>query len=119
MTQVVMGLRDTSITDSARLISQRCWLPVARRSSRRGVGLIHAAASGRAVLGSAWIGLAVRITLGSTPSAPIDSPRLRTSRNFALLSGEGGQDLSLLALGHIEVIKGIGKFRGDFVEHGG
>jgi hypothetical protein len=62
---------------------------------------------------------AVRITLGSTPSAPIDSPRLRTSRNFALISGEGGQDLSLLGLGHVEVIKSVGKFRRDFVEHGG
>jgi hypothetical protein len=49
----------------------------------------------------------------------MDSPRLRTGRNLALLSSEGGQDLSLLSLGHLEVIKGVGKFRRDFVEHGG
>jgi hypothetical protein len=73
----------------------------------------------RVVFGSPWIEFAVRITPGSTPAAPVDSPRLRTGCNFALLSSEGGQDLSLLTLGHLEVIKRVGKFRTDFVEHGG
>src|SRR5256885_14538631 len=56
---------------------------------------------------------------GSTPTAPIDRPRLRTSRDFTLPSSEGGQHFSLLALGHLEMIKGEAKLRSDFVEHGG
>jgi hypothetical protein len=49
------------------------------------------------VFGSPWVEFAIRITPGSTPAAPIDSPRLRTGGNFALLSSEDGQDLPLLA----------------------
>ncbi len=60
-----------------------------------------------------------QITLSSTPATPVDSPRLGTSRNLTLPSAEGGQDFALLALGHLEVIKGEAKFRGDFVEHPG
>src|SRR5260221_13136054 len=56
---------------------------------------------------------------GSTPTAPIDRPRLRTSRDFTLPSSEGAQHFSLLALGHLEMIKGEAKLRSDFVEHGG
>ena len=56
---------------------------------------------------------------GSTPTAPIDRPRLRTSRDFTLPSSEAGQHFSLLALGHLEMIKGEAKLRSDFVEHGG
>src|SRR5258708_6787485 len=58
-----------------------------------------------------------RFTLGSTPATPIDGPLAGTSRNFTLPSTEGGQDFSLLALGHLEVIKSTAKFRMDFVEH--
>src|SRR5436309_4326319 len=39
-----------------------------------------------------------RITPGSTPTAPIDRPRLRTSRDFTLPSSEGTQHFTLLAL---------------------
>ena len=60
---------------------------------------------------------AAPVTPGSMPAAPVDRPRLRTGGNFALLCGEGGQHLLLLALGHVEVIQGVGQFRGDFVEH--
>ncbi len=56
---------------------------------------------------------------GSTPTAPIDRPRLRASRDFTLPSSEGAQHFSLLALGHLEMIKGEAKLRSDFVEHGG
>lgn len=56
---------------------------------------------------------------GSTPTAPIDRPRLRTSRDFTLPSSEGAQHFSLLALGHLEMIKGEAKLCSDFVEHGG
>src|SRR5215475_13836896 len=59
--------------------------------------------------------LAAPVTPGSVPAAPVDRPRLRTGRHFALLCGEGGQHLLLLALGHAEVIQGVGQFRGDFV----
>ena len=69
------------------------------------------------VVGSAWIGFAVRITPGSAPAAPVDLPRLGTGRNLALLGAEGGQDLCLLALGHLEVVHGVDKFLSDFVEH--
>ena len=62
---------------------------------------------------------AIAIRPDSAPAAPIDLPGLRTGCDFALLSGEGGQHLPLLTLGHLEVIKGVGKFRSDFVEHGG
>ena len=53
------------------------------------------------------------------PTAPVDRPRLGTSRDLALLCSKGGMDLLLLALGHLEVIKGVLKFRLDFVEHFG
>jgi len=56
---------------------------------------------------------------GSTPTAPIDRPRLRTSRDFTLPPSEGAQHFSLLALGHLEMIKGEAKLCSDFVEHGG
>jgi hypothetical protein len=55
---------------------------------------------------------------GSTPTAPIDRPRLRTSRDFTLPSGEGAQHFPFLALGHLEMIKGEAKLCSDFVEHG-
>jgi hypothetical protein len=60
-----------------------------------------------------WISSPLR----SMPAAPVDRPRLRTGRNLALLGGEGGQDLTLLPLGHLEIIQGAGQFRRDFVEH--
>ena len=69
--------------------------------------------------GHPWIEFAARITPGSTPAAPIDLPRLRTSRNLTLLSVEGGQDLLLLAPGHLELIQGVDQFLGDFVEYVG
>lgn len=56
---------------------------------------------------------------GSTPTAPIDRPRLRTSRDFTLPYAEGAQHFSLLALGHLEMIKGEAKLCSDFFEHGG
>jgi len=65
------------------------------------------------------VSFAVRITPGSTPTAPIDRPRLRTSRDFTLPSSEGAQHFSLLALGHLVMIKGEAKLRSDLVEHGG
>src|SRR5207248_5278680 len=55
---------------------------------------------------------------GSTPPAPIDSPRLRTSRDFTFLSSEASQHFYLLALGHLEIIKSAAQLRSDFVEHG-
>ena len=67
-------------------------------------------------------GLMIRpdqITLSSTPATPVDSLRRRTSGDFALPSAEGVQHFALLALGHLEVIQGEAKFRGDLVEHGG
>ena len=51
-----------------------------------------------------WIEVAVRIAPYSTPAAPVDNPWLGTGRNIALLCGQAGQDLSLLALGHLEVV---------------
>jgi hypothetical protein len=60
-----------------------------------------------------------QITLSSTPATLVDSLRRRTSRDFALPSAEGVQHFALLALGHLEVIKGEAKFRSDLVEHGG
>ena len=53
------------------------------------------------------------------PAAPVDRPRLRTSRDFPRLSSEGGQDFSLLALRYLEFIKGAGQLLGDRIEHGG
>jgi hypothetical protein len=67
--------------------------------------------------GGPWAAFTAGIAPGSAPAAPIDGPWLGTGRNFALLAREAGQYLSLLALGHIEVIQGVGQFRGDFVEH--
>jgi hypothetical protein len=69
--------------------------------------------------GASAVQSAARLTLGSTPAAPVDRSRLRTSRNFALLPSEGCQDLALLALGYLELIKCVAKFRRDFVEHVG
>jgi hypothetical protein len=71
----------------------------------------------RVASGSPWIAFNAAIAPGSAPAAPIDGPWLGTGCNFALLAREAGQHLSLLALGHVEVIQGVGQFRGDFVEH--
>src|SRR5262252_4012367 len=61
--------------------------------------------------------LAALVAFGSAPAAPVDLPRLRTRRHLALFCAEGGQDLCLLALGHLEVVHGVDKFLTDFVEH--
>jgi hypothetical protein len=53
------------------------------------------------------------------PTAPIDGPRLRTSRDFTLPSSEGAQHFTLLALRHLEMVKGGAQFRSDLVEDGG
>src|SRR6266508_5740298 len=58
-----------------------------------------------------------RLTFGSTPTTPIDSFWLGTSRHLVLPSVEGGHGFPLLTLGHLEVIKGAAEFRGDLVEH--
>src|SRR5262245_2230682 len=61
--------------------------------------------------------LAALVASGSVPAAPVDRPRLGAGRNLALLGTEGGQDLCLLALGHLEVVHGVDKLLSDFVEH--
>jgi hypothetical protein len=55
-------------------------------------------------------------TFSSTPTTPIRSRWLGTSRNFTSPSTEGSQDFCLFALKYPEVIKGTAEFGMDFVE---
>jgi|GEM_PF-4004119 len=59
------------------------------------------------------------LRLDSMPTAPIDRPRLRTSRDFTFPSSEGGQYFLFLALRHLEFIQGGAQLRSDLVEHSG
>src|SRR6516164_442430 len=81
------------------------------------LGLVHVTISAASWSVVPGLSFAIRITPGSAPAAPVDRPRLGTGRNLTLLGAEGGQDLCLLALGHLEVVHGVDKFLGDFVEH--
>ena len=106
---------ETLAAANAPLVARQAGLLLARAW---GGGLVAAVDGMRFVVPvPAAMQFAAPVTPGSMPAAPVDRPRLRTGGNFALLCGEGGQHLLLLALGHVEVIQGVGQFRGNFVEH--
>jgi len=52
------------------------------------------------------------------PPAPVDSIRLRASRDFSLLASEGGQHFALLMLGDLELIQGAAQLCRDLVADG-